>query len=43
VTERPLAERLGYSLLKKVNKAVREYDLIEDGDRIVMAVSGGND
>jgi len=43
VTERPLAERLGYSLLKKVNKAVREYDLIEDGDRIVVAVSGGSD
>ena len=43
MTERPLAERLGYSLLKKVNKAVREYDLIEDGDRIVVAVSGGSD
>ena len=43
MTERPIAERLGYSLLKKVNKAVREYDLIEDGDRIVVAVSGGSD
>jgi tRNA 2-thiocytidine biosynthesis protein TtcA len=43
VTECPLAERLGYSLLKKVNKAVREYDLIGDGDRIVVAVSGGSD
>ena len=37
--ERPLAERL----LKKVNKAVHEYDLIGDGDRIVVAVSGGGD
>jgi len=43
MSEHPLAERLGYSLLKKVNKAVREYDLIEDGDRIVVAVSGGSD
>ena len=43
VPERPLAERLGYDLLKKVNKAVREYDLIGDGDRIVVAVSGGGD
>jgi tRNA 2-thiocytidine biosynthesis protein TtcA len=39
VPERPLGERL----LKKVNKAVREYDLIGDGDRIVVAVSGGGD
>lgn len=39
VPERALAERL----LKKVNKAVHEYDLIGDGDRIVVAVSGGSD
>ena len=37
--ERALAKRL----LKKVNKAVHEYDLIGDGDRIVVAVSGGGD
>jgi tRNA 2-thiocytidine biosynthesis protein TtcA len=43
VTECLPAERLGYSLLKKINKAVREYDLIGDGDRIVVAVSGGSD
>ncbi len=43
MSERPLAERLGYYLLKKVNKAVREYELIGDGDRIVVAVSGGGD
>jgi tRNA 2-thiocytidine biosynthesis protein TtcA len=41
--ERALAKRLGYYLLKKVNKAVHEYDLIRDGDRIVAAVSGGGD
>jgi tRNA 2-thiocytidine biosynthesis protein TtcA len=39
VPERPLAKRL----LKKVNKAIREYDLIGDSDRIVVAVSGGGD
>jgi tRNA 2-thiocytidine biosynthesis protein TtcA len=39
VPKRPLAKRL----LRKVNKAVREYDLIGDGDRIVVAVSGGGD
>jgi tRNA 2-thiocytidine biosynthesis protein TtcA len=39
VPERALAERL----LKKVNKAVHEYDLIGDSDRIVVAVSGGGD
>ncbi len=32
-----------YFLLKKVNKAVREYSLIKDGDRIAVAVSGGKD
>ena len=37
--ERPLAERL----LKRVNKAIHEYDLIGEGDRIVVAVSGGSD
>ena len=41
--ERALAKRLGYRLLKKVNKAVHEYDLIRDGDRIVVAVSAGSD
>jgi len=39
VPERPLAERL----LKRVNKAIHEYDLIGEGDRIVVAVSGGSD
>ena len=39
VPEHPLGKRL----LKKVNKAVHEYGLIGDGDRIVVAVSGGSD
>lgn len=30
-------------LLKSVNRAVREFDLIEDGDRIAVGVSGGKD
>ena len=34
---------LGTFLLKKVNKALRQYRMIEDGDRIVVAVSGGKD
>ena len=30
-------------LLKSVNRAVREFGLIEDGDRIAVGVSGGKD
>ncbi len=36
-------DRLAYYLLKRVNQAVRTYTLIEDGDRIAVAVSGGKD
>ena len=38
-----LLERQARFLLKKVNKAIREYQLIGDGDRIAVAVSGGKD
>lgn len=31
-------EKLAFYLLKKVDKAVRHYDLIKDGDRIVVTV-----
>ncbi len=37
------AEKLAFYLLKKVNKAVRDHGLIEDGDQIVVAVCGGKD
>jgi len=32
-----------YYLLKKVNRAITEFDLIEEGDRIAVGVSGGKD
>jgi len=38
-----LADRLAFYLLKKVNKACREHALIQDGDRIAVAISGGKD
>ncbi len=35
--------RLGYWLLKDVNRAIREYGMIADSDRVAVAVSGGKD
>jgi tRNA 2-thiocytidine biosynthesis protein TtcA len=36
-------EKQAYWLQKDINKAVYEFDMIEDGDRIAVAVSGGKD
>jgi tRNA 2-thiocytidine biosynthesis protein TtcA len=37
------ALRRGYFLLKKVNRTIRYYQMIDDGDRVAVAVSGGKD
>ncbi|MCS7286889.1 MAG: ATP-binding protein [Anaerolineae bacterium] len=39
----PEIRKRAYFLLKKVNRAIRQHRLIEDGDRIAVAVSGGKD
>jgi tRNA 2-thiocytidine biosynthesis protein TtcA len=36
-------EKLARNLIKSVNRAVRDFDLIQDGDRIAVGVSGGKD
>jgi tRNA 2-thiocytidine biosynthesis protein TtcA len=36
-------ERLAYFILKSVNEAVREFDMLRGGDRVAVAVSGGKD
>lgn len=36
-------QRLLYFLSRKVKKAVREFRLLEEGDRVLVAVSGGKD
>jgi tRNA 2-thiocytidine biosynthesis protein TtcA len=36
-------DRLAFWLLKDINRAVRDYQMIADGDRVAVAVSGGKD
>jgi tRNA 2-thiocytidine biosynthesis protein TtcA len=36
-------DRLAYFILKSVNEAVREFDMLRTGDRVAVAVSGGKD
>ncbi len=36
-------ERLAYFILKSVNEALREFDMLREGDRVAVAVSGGKD
>ncbi len=36
-------DRIAYFLLKEVTRAVGEFELIDDGDRVAVAVSGGRD
>lgn len=35
--------RIAHYLLRDMNRAIREHDMIRDGDRIAVAVSGGKD
>ncbi len=39
----PTADRLAHFILKAVNKAVREFNMLQSGDRVAVAVSGGKD
>jgi tRNA 2-thiocytidine biosynthesis protein TtcA len=36
-------EQLGFSLSKKVGRAIADYGMLQDGDRIAVGVSGGED
>ncbi len=37
------AEKQAHYLLRDVGKALRDYDMVRDGDRVAVAVSGGKD
>ncbi len=33
----------GFFISSKIGKAIKDYNLIEDGDKLLIAVSGGKD
>jgi tRNA 2-thiocytidine biosynthesis protein TtcA len=39
----PDPKRLAYWLLKDINRAIHEYDMILEGDKVAVALSGGKD
>lgn len=43
MSRRPPISKLERKLLHKVGQAIRRYVLIQDGDRILVAISGGKD
>jgi len=43
VADESSPERLAYFIIKALNRAVRQFDMLRDGDRVAVAVSGGKD